>query len=480
MINPRETIELFSYEISLNSGKTIESDHIVPLFESLMTGDTLKVGIVIDGTDPSSFVIKNILDLEKIYEQNDYIDEDSETIIKVEIIKKSINIINIYRLECFIEYLELLTIKQLLTVFGQYRNSTNKVMLTFKEYEKINFSTNLFCTYNTQKEINNLIKKERLENLNLVTNTSGISAFNFIPEDFRVLDCSDSIFKLKAIFDKIATFLSIAFISDWSELNDDKLHFKILGYKKIDISVPFLHKVHSVDIFFKIYRWIFENGNGSIEDKLGLARNIISRFIKYDNQELVLDDDAYSSIITSYKIYLKENVEKYIETKNKVAELTTELSIKIGEMNHLIVNNFKNNNFTIIGYFISLFVFNSIAFKQTTIFTKHTFAISLIVLIISRSYLYLTSIQINKDIALNKKYFLRVKSIYKDLFDESELNNLFNLDFFNSSSKEVINSFKTYHNIWILEIYLVLIVSIALTFSGEIIYAFNFYLKYMF
>lgn len=480
MNNIRETIELFSNEILLESGEKIETHHILPYFDSLISHDALKISVTIDEIDPSPFVIQERDDLDEVLQQNEHIDENSETRIKIEIIKNSNNSINIYNLEYFIKYLEELTLIQILTVFSRYNRFNSKIPIVFNEDENNKLSTNLFCTENSSKEISNSLKQERLENLNLVTNTSGISTFNFIPEDFRVTVFSDSSKGLKIIFDKIAIFLSISFISDWSELNNNELHFKILGYKKIDITIPFIHKIRNPEIFFKIYRWIFESGNGSIEDKLGIARNIISRFIKNNIQELFLDEDAYSSIITSYKIYLKENVEKYIETKNKVAELTTELSIKISDMNHFIVNNFKNNNFTIVGYFISLFIFNSISFKQTTIFTKHTFAISVIVLIISRLYLYLTSIQIKKDIELNKKYFISVKSIYKDLFDEAELDNLFSMEFFTSSSKEVEKSFKTYHNIWISELYLVLLVSILLTFSKEIKYALDFYLNFFY
>lgn len=465
----KETNHLFSYEIPLTSGANIESHHIFPFYDSLITGDTLKISITIDGTDPSSIVVSNQDDIDKVIEYNENIDAESETIIKIEIIKNSVNYINIYRLDYFIGYLESLTLSQLLSVFSQYKNSTNKISLNFQEGENFTFSSNLFSTNSSTKEINNLIKQERIENLNLTTNTSGISKFDLIPEDFRVNESSDNLLRLKSIFDKIATFLSIAFISDWSELNNDNLHFKILGYKKIDLILSFQNNTNITKNFFEIYRWIFENGNGSIEDKLGLARNIISRYIKYSNNELFLDEDAYSSIITSYKIYLKENVEKYIETKNRVAELTTELSIRSRDIILLVSSNFKNNNLTLLSFFISLVIFNSLSEdSNATIFNEEKYYISLTFLLISLVYLVTTYRQINKEIKINVRYFFSIKRIYSDLFDRNELNKLFRKKNLKYSINNVRMTANKYFTFWMVEVILLFLLTIGLTYHHEI------------
>ncbi|WP_342546662.1 hypothetical protein [Lysinibacillus sp. FSL K6-4013] len=477
MNNSKETLDLFSKEVLLTSGAKIEENHILPFYQSLYINDRLRVIVTIDGIDPDSYTIDSLEIIDKILSLNEYIEDDSETIIKIEIIKENKDTLNIYDIHLFITYLNELSLRQVLAIFSRFNNSEKKIVVSFSKDTKYTFSTNLFSTFQTNKEISDLNKKERLENLNLSSNNSGISNFNFIPEDFQVNSCSEDLLPLKQIFDRISFFLSIAFIADWAELDKMGLHFKILGYKKIDISMPISHKLYNGEVFFNIYRWIFENGNGSIEDKVGIARNIISRYLKYTDQHLTLDEDAYSSIITSYKIYLKENVEKYIETKNKVAELNTELTTKVKEMNQLIITNFKNNNLTLLSYFISLFIFNSVSFKQTTVFTKHTFAISFVVLLISSSYLWLTAYQLKKDIKINIRYFFAIKSIYKDFFDPSELNKIFNKRHFSYNINKVQQTFRLYMQAWIAELFLLFVLSIILTFGPQIKNLLSSYIK---
>ncbi|KYG92045.1 hypothetical protein A0U40_03650 [[Bacillus] sp. KCTC 13219] len=471
MKNFKETTTMFSFEIMLNSGEKIEASHIISHFNSLMPGDQLKINIIIDEADPYSFIINNLVDdLDNILDANENIENNSITIIKMEIIKNSTNSINIYNINCFFSYLKSLSLEQLLYVFSGYTKNPQKILLCFNEYKEAIFTTNLFSTVVNEKDILNQIKTERLDNLNLLTNTSGISKLNYIPEDFRVTHYSEELIELKFIFDQLSAILSVAFIADWSELTKEAFHFKILGYKKLDILLASGDKVRNPEEFFKIYRWIFDNpnGTGTIEDKLGIARNIISRYLKFTAANLTLDEDAYLSILTSYKIYLKENVEKYIETKNKIAELTTELASKTQEVNQLITNNFKQSNFTLLTYFVSLFIFNSVSFNQTTIFTKHTFVISLAVLLISGAYLFLTAYQFKKDIRANVRYFFSVKFIYKDFFDSAELNKLFNHRHFLYNIKRSSKLFKVYMRIWIVELIILLIVSIALTFGTSI------------
>ena len=69
------------------------------------------------------------------------------------------------------------------------------------------------------------------------------------------------------------------------------------------------------DEFYKIYRWIFQDSNEY--DKIELTRHVISIHCKYSDI-LNIDEKTFLSIKSNYNIYLKENVDKYIELKNLV------------------------------------------------------------------------------------------------------------------------------------------------------------------
>ncbi|ARK25965.1 hypothetical protein SporoP37_15660 [Sporosarcina sp. P37] len=464
MLNIKETVQTYSFEWQFTDGKKIDMQHLLPSHDSLISGDTLKISVSIDGMDPSSFVIKVREDLDIVIQQNEYIDSDSSTIITIEIIKNTTSSINIYNLDIFVKYLESLTLQQLFQVLKDYSVSKEKVLIHFQEFGDVKFSSNLFSTIPSIKDISDSIKKERVENINLVSNTSGITGINLIPEDLKVYESSAELKKLESYFSRISTLLCIAFISDWSEFDNNQLNFKILGYQKIDCSLSSETSIDDDSMFFKIYQWIFESGNGSIEDKLGLSRNIISRYIRYNKTSLFLDKDAYTSIITSYKIYLKENVEKYIETKNKVAELMTEISLKNKDVLNFINSSFKNNNLTILGYFISIFIFNSLSNNDGPVFNLERYYLSLIFLLISTIYFLITAKQLKKDLIENARYFFSIKRIYKDLFSPQDLNRIFDNRQFKYNIKNVKSNANRYLVFWLIEIVLLLFLTIAMTF----------------
>lgn len=478
MLNAKETIELYSYEILLESGNVIEADHITPLLNSLYPGDKICISVIIDGTQPYQYYPKKIEDIDMILQLNEHIDDDSETIIKVEIIKPKEDSINIYNLNHFIEYLNNLNLFQLLTIFKTYSDSDTKILINHKEMSNSFISTNLFTTnkHDTIKVISSSLGRERIEAWNFSSNTQNIGSFGFIPDDFRVYKKSDNFEYLSDIFNKLALILSISYISDMSKIEGNIFNFKIMGYKKVDVTFD-ASATSLSEIFYKIYTWVYESGNGNIDDKIGLARNIISRYIKTNpgTTKISLEEDAYSSLLTSHKMYLKENVEKYIDTKNKVAEIVTEQSVKTSDSINFISNSFKNNNLTLLSYFISLFIFSALSEKKQQIFTKEIFLISITFLIISGIYLYITYKQFNKDIKRNVRYFFSIKKIYKDLFDPKELNDIFNLRQLRYDAKLIKSTAKNYFIFWILEIIILLILTSILTFHVEILMLINFF-----
>lgn len=458
-----ETINSYTLAISLNQGGKLETNHILPTLNKIINSDKLMVNVTIDEMDSPAIWVKGEEDISKILEMNEEIDSDSETIVKLEIIKSEDPSLKIYDIEAFVYYLKSLTLQETLNVFKSFSNMTEQVQISISTTDDYYFETNLFNT--TPNDSNMVNKAQRLETWSFSSNTQNLGVFSFIPEDFKVINSSDNLSELSKIFNHIALILSIAFISDMSNLNKNEFNFKIIGYKKYDQTIDFkTFDFTKVEVVFRIYQWIYDGTYGNVDDKLGLARNIISRHLKLEDNSIEIDHESYSSIITAHKIYLKENVEKYIETKNKVAEVSHEISVKSKEVSNYISTSFKNNNLTVLSYFITLFIFNSLSNRSITrIFTPDIYYFTLAVLLISTFYLVFTLKQAKSEIQSNIRYFFSTKKIYSDIFDKKELNSIFSKKILKYNIQHIHKTMNRFSFLWLIEIVALFLCTILLT-----------------
>jgi hypothetical protein len=400
---------------------------------------------------------------------------DSTVQINYTISKSRINsTLSIYDMDLFYEYLNNLKILHLLNILQRNLNisSINKFELQNNEVDQVVFHSPLLI-YATETKLQNIessydnsqrdqILKSRLLN----TSSQSFSKYKFKPDDFNDLTNNHSnTHRISKLFNKLKIVLAASFISNYSDVKNDKdFQLAIIGHKYIE-SLANFNLLNNTDAhcFYSIYEWVYEQGD--INDKLDLSRNIISRYLSIKENKWILPEDTLSSIQSAHSIYLKENVEKYIETKNKVAEITTELSVKSKDISEYFISSFKNNNLTLLTYFISIFIFNSLSDDSNKkIFTEEKYCLSMIFLLISCIYLLFTSRQLYRDIKINIRYFYSMKRIYKDIFDIRELNNLFNKRHLKYNIKNVQKTVNLWSWIWLIEIILLSLVSIYLTY----------------
>lgn len=461
MINEKEDFKTYSYDIILNNGEKISNDHLLPPLNGLFNGDKLSVIISVDETDPARHPLNNTDDLDKVMSLNEEIDAESTTVINFETIKSDTDGLKIYNSKAFYKFLNTLTLHQLFTNFSLRYSHCNSVKMVFKNSEYI-LKTNLF----NSSIVDNEEKSAKLESWNFAANSQNIGQYGFIPEDFMITDYSEDFSEYKVLFDKLSFILSVSFIADVSAIKDDIFEYKIIGYKKIDQSLKFHElRLTSDNYFYKVYSWIYSQEQSNIEDKLGLARNIISRHIVLNTNVSIIDIECFSAIISAYKIYLKDNVEKYIETKNKVAEISTELTVKSKEISTYVISSFKNNNLTLSTFFISLFVFNSLSDNsEAKIFTLEKYYLTIVILLISLVYLIITRIQVNAELKAQEEYYNSIKNIYTDVFDQKELNTLFSEKHLYSTFKFVNSSTNRFSWFWIIEVMALGATAVYLTF----------------
>lgn len=318
--------------------------------------------------------------------------DESEYEIELKIRKNQIeSTFSIYFLDKFSEYLEEESLLNLIRTISEHfsHNLKFEVFSTIDSFgsDSIKFfqAQEFSQTNGTFSELN---RADKLELLSENSSTSNIN-INVLPSDFYLL-YNSSYHKINEFFHKACATLSLIFISNSSELkNTDLLSYKINGYKTVTcdgVTVTSLSEIYK--LLFKIYAWAYEGGNSS--DKIGLVRNVLSIHLD-SNGNIKFDIKAWEAIKSNYQIYLKGNIQSYLEVKNKIGEFVIESTSKTYVMADEILDSLKNNILILLTFLLSAVVVDG--FKdngQIIIFSNRYLAIVIILTLISSLWLLMT------------------------------------------------------------------------------------------
>lgn len=252
----------------------------------------------------------------------------------------------------------------------------------------------------------------------------GLDGITLIPEDFYL---SNPQTELQRAFIQVCCLLSQIFLFDSSQITETQYIFKLLGLiaypnKSYNISHVKDLEITTPSIYFNIYKWVYSNGG--LFDKIGIARNIISLNINEDT--LALNVDTFSSILSNYKIYEKENSLQYIELRNKISEILLGLQEKIDKISDDYMDGMKKNIFTIVSFIITTVVIRLIS-KQDVITGFSTPILVLIsaLLVASLVYMWLCRYEISKKIKLFERHYSQISKRYEKLLCKNELEDVF-------------------------------------------------------
>lgn len=422
------------YELCVES-RSINIPSETLLYDTLSlfpSRDEVIIDIIMDHNDPISLNSKsnNISEfLQQINDLNSIRDQDSIFILK-SVINKGIdnqNMISIYSLEHLSLFLSNECLSNLLHCFKSVLdNSKSTVYFELQKDDDYFFSSSIAFISKSDNHYNHICFKEKLlQKRDEISHFLNASYYKFTPDDFYLLKRSKNK-DINLIMDRLAILFSIIFLSNITNLDNSKIDCRIDGYKAIKQNFEF-NEINPdfCKEYYKIYKWVYEGGN--LNDKIGLARNIISLHIKNGNI-LDLEDNTLSSIRSSHELYLRQNIQQYIEVKNKVVEFLSEMSQKTSEIIDSFVDSLKNNITGFISFFLSIIVLNVISNGEQRIFTKEIALVSFGFLGMSFLFLIFSIIETNKKKARFNENYKKLKSRYIDIFDEEDLNRIFNSD----------------------------------------------------
>ncbi|BBE16282.1 hypothetical protein AQPE_0419 [Aquipluma nitroreducens] len=385
--------------------------------------------------------------------------------IKLTVVKETqTQIISVYYFDQFIEYLKSLSVVFFLSVIK--KNLKNGEILFFELQDKSitdELITNsiIISAQKGFKQQNLSAKRlERNSQIRTVCNCNLLPKYDFIPEDFYPIKESGNS-NLDNLFKLISTIYSVIFLFDIVNIETDNIDFKLNGYKTIfknfklsSIDIP------SFDYYFKIYDWVYEGG--SIIDKIGLARNIIS--LNVDQNDLKIPETTFHAIQSGFKIYQKENIKQYIEIRNKISDQLIEIQNKADKIVEDFINDFKRSLFTFVSFFASVLVLKVVSKGDLTGgFSKGVTYLSIGFLLISLIIMFFRLGEIKKQKKRYKDFYLNMKNRYLDLLDKSDIERILNKDHdFKENLKYINCRVKNYVWIWSLSTLVLFIAVVCL------------------
>lgn len=282
-----------------------------------------------------------------------------------------------------------------------------------------------------------------------------MNAFEIIPDDFIIQGIVRANTRLQLLFRKIATILSLAYISSSSSIEDGKIKVQISGQRTVNYEM-LLTGVPEDDKWQNIYTWIYTDGNPT--DKGLIARNVISLHCKFE-AILNLNNTVFEAIKTNYSLYLRNNVDKYLDLKRDIAKFIRDAVAQVVEYALSILGKFKTNLLAIFGFLFTVVLTRvGSTRKWYDIFTRET--IYLIEVFIGGSLIYLIVCWFETSFKLKKaeKAYYALKDNYVDVLSTAELNEAFKND---NLLKETKKSAKRGMVIWSLVWGTLLILSIV-------------------
>lgn len=358
--------------------------------------------------------------------------------------------ISIYTLNSFINIFENKRLTDIMKIFSMQLNKHGKIV--FVNYDDLsNFYTKTISMINAEQSFEKKIyyRNENLGKIKNIGNFINSIEYQLLPEDFDIEYSSiNEIVKDK--FNKIRTILSIIYLSNISKIEDEKLYIHMSGYQNKDfiINLEEMANKDNYEDIYEIYKWTYKEGN--ISDKINLVRNVISLHCKYSGI-LEIDNKTFASIKSNYEIYLKKNLDKYIELKNKATEFIMQTYNQINDISLDFINSLKKNIIAFITFILGTILTNVVSdSKLDNILTNDIVGICYWLLAGSLVYLVISIFEFNFKFDRYTNSYYQLKNSYKDILDKEDIEEIFEQDKSYIENKDLVSEIRAKYTIlWI-------------------------------
>jgi hypothetical protein len=444
----------FECELTALTFSVKDISSIQTSFDFLQPDDNLSFSIEFGEANPVTFHSSNA-DFEefKTKLEDEHSHQDDAPIKATFVINKK-NIasnISIYDLEAFTKTLDDLTIAQAFVIFNRILANTTFVNFNVLNLDNSFNTANIFFTQvgATAPTCVFTERRKRLDSILSASNYTNIDEHNLTPDDFQMQIENARHSKLCSLFNHYAIVLSIAYLCDITSLKANELEFKINGYKSIKGKVDAKSlKINATKEYFSIYNWVYSGGN--LNDKIGLARNIISLHFEKSG-ELELKGDAFQSIQSSYKVYEKQNIKQYIEIRNKISDQLLDFNNRANKVIETFASGFQKSALALISFYLSAIVIRILSKGDfVNVFSLDATLLSIAFIAGSFIYYRVAKWEVKEQRQRFIDSYNNLKDRYTDLLEKDDINRILNNDKeFTADVSFINNKLKSYSKLWL-------------------------------
>lgn len=408
--------------------KKLNQGDFMSALRFLNSRDKLQLSLLIDDGEPIDYYSDNDpTDFISGVDSKFSIIEDEKIKIIITVSKTITDgVISIYSYCDFFAFLKTLTVQAIFHEFNIAIKKENYIIFEYQAEETIIKTKSIWFVNIGYSGLPEMI--DRTPILNRAKSSchyNFLSKYDLLAEDFlpTSTDHSDLIDFMK----RWSIILSVLFLYDITNIQDNKLDYRLNGYKSIsgitDLSLIVPEKELQ---YYSIYNWVYNSGN--FIDKLGLARNIISLHLE-NVPNIGLKGDPFHSIQSSYKVYEKQNIKQYIEIRNKISDQLLGFHDRANKIVETFASGFQKSAFALITFYISAIILKVLnKDKLIEIFTIDAAVLSTAFILCSVIYYLVLIWEVKAQRKRFENNYKDVKKRYTDLLDEQDINRILNND----------------------------------------------------
>lgn len=450
----------YSYETSLD---TVDLNHLNGLVAAIKDPFRLTIQVFEETITLGSQQTNVNEFLTKLEKEKELI-EDEKIALNFTISKDSSQgVVRVYDLESFASFWSGMKFRAVLELLAPVLKEKKQIRFHFLHNgleamyaENICFSSHddIKLPQNANIDINKIRSNCHFENFESYPFTANYFALIHPPKNPNAFSLT---------VDKLCLFFCLTGIFDIASLKANTLYLKLSGYKTLEYQVD-LDQLNttSLKVYWDIYSWIYAE-KSQVTDKLGLARNVLSLYIGKDDVEI--SDAVYLSMTSGFKIYLQQNISKYVEARNKIYDQLNAISQKTSELAEKYLNNYYKSNLTFFSFFVSVFILKVVgSAKYDNIFNKDATVIFFCFIALSFTYFgFSLYIFFQEDSRLREKYE-QMKLRHQDLLDPADIKNILRNDSeFNDDMRFLNKRVIHYSVLWIATILIFIVGVISLS-----------------
>jgi len=358
-----------------------------------------------------------------------FTDADSDEGILVKItIDKTIqnNIFSVYCFEKFTNDLLDLSITKLMAWFSDsLSDSEYLVFQLFDSDFSMTTSTIAFVSDKESRFSPNIFRLERLQTCKETGNFYNMSEYELIPDDFNIEGIEPDINPYRCVFDRLKTIFSAIYTASSASILENELNIQINGQRNLTCDSQ-LDWIQKNDYLYSIYSWVYTEGNPV--DKVLIARNVMSLHCKHSDL-FTLDDKTYSAIKSNYELYLRNDVEQYLNLIKEFSAFISGIVTQVGEYATTILGKFKKNLMAIGIFFLTVMI-PRIGSSQgwDIIFTRDVLYLLQLILFGSIVYLIICGAELKYKMRKIRKGYDDLKENYENVLSSDEIDEILKKD----------------------------------------------------